>query len=174
VPSWRFAHIDELERPDPPTDPDFTEEERERARAELRRRPAEQEARNAEVAGKFPDFGTRWRQIRRVFGITSFGASANEADAGEPLIIPHDESEHGQEELYVVMRGRAQFECDGDTMEGGAGAMLYVPPGTLRAVTAVEDGTLLLMLGGRPGTYEPPIWARDWRPPREWLERRRA
>ncbi len=51
--------------------------------------------------------------------------------------------------------------------------MLYVEPGVLRSATALEDSTLLLMLGGRPGAYEPPIWAPDWRPPRAWLDARR-
>ncbi len=83
---WRFAHIDDFPRAEPPSDPDFTEEEREAARAELRRRPPEQEERNRAVREAFPGYGKLWRTVRRTFGITSFGVSANEADAGEPLL----------------------------------------------------------------------------------------
>ena len=172
MPGWRFAHIDDFPRPDPPVDADVTPEEREAARPERRRRTGGQGARNVAARAAFPDFGKRWRALRRTFGISAFGASANEADAGEPLVIPHDESEHGHEEVYVVLRGRARFECDGETREGGPGSLLYVPPAVMRSVTALEDSTLLLMLGGVPGTYEPPIWAPDWRPPREWLDAR--
>jgi hypothetical protein len=33
--------------------------------------------------------------------------------AGQELIVPHDETSFGgQEEVYVVVRGRARFVCD--------------------------------------------------------------
>jgi quercetin dioxygenase-like cupin family protein len=81
------------------------------------------------------------------------------------LILPHDEAEHGQEEVYVVLRGRARIEVDGEAHTAEAGDVLYARPGVLRAAYADEDDTLLLIVGGIPGTYSPPIWALDWRPP---------
>ena len=57
------------------------------------------------------------RPIRFHFGITSFGVNAFTAhQVGDRLINEHDESqEHDlQEELYLVQRGRATFELDGE------------------------------------------------------------
>jgi hypothetical protein len=48
-------------------------------------------------------------------GITAFGVNAWTArDAGDRIINEHDESEpDSNEELYLVLRGRAVFELDG-------------------------------------------------------------
>ena len=57
------------------------------------------------------------RPVRFHFGITSFGVNAFTAhQVGYRLINEHDESQaHDlQEELYLVQRGRATFELDGD------------------------------------------------------------
>jgi hypothetical protein len=57
------------------------------------------------------------RPVRFHFGITSFGVNAFTAhQVGDRLINEHDESqEHDlQEELYLVQRGRATFELDGE------------------------------------------------------------
>ena len=174
APRARFATTADVGAAAPVAASDVTDAEREAARAELRRRPPEQAERNRQTLEEHPAFGKRWHEIRRFFGITAFGVSANEGDAGQPLVIPHDESEHGQEELYLVVRGSARFEVGDETFEGGVGAMLYAPPGVLRAIRALEDDTLLFMFGGAPGTYEPPIWTKDWRPPDWWLARHRS
>ena len=51
-----------------------------------------------------PAFGRNWRSVRRHFGIDGFGANANEAEAGELLVVPHAGDDHaGQEEIYVLL-----------------------------------------------------------------------
>jgi hypothetical protein len=76
-----------------------------------------------------PDFGNRWQSIGDHFGIAGFGVNANVADAGRELIVPHDETEYGgQEELYLLLRGRARFTCDGETVELAPGEMMHVSP----------------------------------------------
>ena len=67
-----------------------------------------------------------WRPVRHHFGITSFGVSAWTArDAGDRIINEHDESEPGaNEELYLVLRGRAVFELDGDQVVAPAGTFV--------------------------------------------------
>ena len=163
---WVVVDISEIPGAFVPEDqPGLTREQREQARARLRHRPPEQTARNEQAAREFPSFGHHWHAIRQNLGITAFGVNANEGDAGELLFIPHDESEHGHEEVYVVVRGRARFEVDGNTIEAGPGHLLYARAGTLRSATALDDGTLVLAIGGLPGSYTPPIWAADWRPP---------
>jgi mannose-6-phosphate isomerase-like protein (cupin superfamily) len=105
--------------------------------------------------------GRRTHDVRRFLGVTAFGVNAFESPAGERLVFPHDEVEHGHEEIYLVVRGRARYVCDGEEGELGASELLYVRPGVHRELFAVEP-TLLFLVGGKPGAYTPPIWARDY------------
>jgi hypothetical protein len=87
---------------------------------------------------------------------------------GELLVVPHDELGEGEqnEELYLVVEGRARFVCDGETVELGPGEVLFARPGVKREATALDTPTMLVIVGGRPGEpYAPPIWAWDWRVP---------
>jgi len=104
-----------------------------------------------------PGYGARWHSIGEALGISGFGVNANEADAGRELIVPHTETEYGeQEELYVVVRGRARFRCDGEPVDLGPGEVLLVSHEVSREAEALEDGTLVLCIGGTPGKpYSP-------------------
>ena len=99
-----------------------------------------------------------WRPVRFHFGITSFGVNAFTGhEVGDRLINEHDESqEHDlQEELYLVQRGRATFELDGERIDAPAGTLVFAPPAVKRTAFAEEPGTTLLALGGTPGkAYE--------------------
>ncbi|HET6849115.1 MAG TPA: hypothetical protein VFH74_09665 [Gaiellales bacterium] len=98
------------------------------------------------------DFGRSWHSIGEQLGIAGFGVNANEADAGRELIVPHTETAYGeQEELYVIIRGRARFTCGGEAVELGPGGMLWVEHEVRREAVALEDGTLVLCVGGTPG-----------------------
>jgi hypothetical protein len=106
------------------------------------------------------------RPVRYHFGITSFGVNAwTGHEAGDRIINEHDEGEEedGQEELYLVQRGRAGFELDGERVEAPAGTFVFVRPGVKRTAFAEEPGTTIVALGGTPGkAYEPSgyeIWA---------------
>jgi tetratricopeptide (TPR) repeat protein len=102
-----------------------------------------------------------FRPVRHHFGITSFGVTAWTArDAGDRIINEHDESEaDGAEELYLVVRGRAVFELDGDRVAAPAGTFVFAPPGVKRTAFAEEPETTVLALGGTPGkAYEPDGW----------------
>jgi hypothetical protein len=76
--------------------------------------------------------------------------------------------------VYVVLEGRVRFHCDGEEVEAGAGSVLHLAPEVVRGAVALETPTALLLLGGKRGAYEPPIWASDWRPPESWLADRRS
>jgi hypothetical protein len=102
-----------------------------------------------------------FRPVRHHFGISSFGVSAWTArDVGDRIINEHDESEPGSsEELYLVLRGRAVFELDGDRVAAPAGTFVFAPPGVKRTAFAEEPETTVLALGGTPGkVYEPDGW----------------
>jgi tetratricopeptide (TPR) repeat protein len=78
------------------------------------------------------------------------------------LVDEHDEAggDGGQEELYVVLRGRARFTLEGDEIEVPAGTFLFVrDPAVKRAATALEPDTAVLAIGGRPGeAFAPSSW----------------
>jgi tetratricopeptide (TPR) repeat protein len=123
-----FARLDELE-PAPITAPDAT------------------------------DDGRRRFNLRRSFDITSFGVQAFTAPSGIDVINAHDEmllGEAGQEELYVVVKGAATFEIDGESIEATEGSLVHVRPTAMRKATAKDDGATILVIGGTPGkAYEP-------------------
>jgi tetratricopeptide (TPR) repeat protein len=100
-----------------------------------------------------------WRPVRKHFGIMSFGINAWTApNAGDRIINEHDEDgEH--EELYIVQRGRATFELDGERIDAPAGTFVFADPGVKRTAFAEEPGTTLIALGGTPGqAFEPNGW----------------
>jgi mannose-6-phosphate isomerase-like protein (cupin superfamily) len=111
-----------------------------------------------------------WRPVRHHFGITSFGVNAwTGRDAGDRIINEHDESDEN-EELYIVLRGRAVFELDGDRVDAPAGTLVFARPGVKRTAFAEEPGTTIIAVGGTPGeAYEPHGWEL-WAPLRPLYE----
>jgi tetratricopeptide (TPR) repeat protein len=101
---------------------------------------------------EMPD-GFVWRPVRRRFDIRAFGVNAYTALAvGGPIVEEHTESTLGHEEIYLVLRGRARFTIDGNDHELAAGQLVHVSdPSLRRGAVALEDGTVVLALGGKPG-----------------------
>jgi hypothetical protein len=108
--------------------------------------------------------GLLWRPVRRRLGIESFGVNAYTADeAGQEVVEHHDETGSGagkHEELYVVIRGRATFTLDEETIEAPAGTFVFVRERSVkRGARAEEPGTTVLALGGKPGeAFEVSPW----------------
>ena len=101
--------------------------------------------------------------MRKALDVKAFGVNIYGADAGKRVIEEHDElgSAAGRhQELYVVIRGRARFELDGDVHDAPTGTQVFVrDPAVRRGAHAEEDGTLVLVAGGNPGhPYEVSIW----------------
>jgi mannose-6-phosphate isomerase-like protein (cupin superfamily) len=98
-----------------------------------------------------------WRPVRHHFGIEAFGINAYTADqAGRRVVEEHDElGEAGvgrHQELYVVLSGRAAFTVDGNDFEAPAGTFVFLgDPAVRRGAVALEAGTTVLAIGGRPG-----------------------
>jgi uncharacterized cupin superfamily protein len=105
-------------------------------------------------------FNRGWHSVGRHLGVGAFGVNAKEAEAGRELVARHTEEEFGgQEELYVLVRGRARFTCDGETVDVGPGDVLFAGPAVVREAVALETPTLLVMIGGTP---EMPYAAPEW------------
>jgi mannose-6-phosphate isomerase-like protein (cupin superfamily) len=152
--SWRLVPLADI--PSEPARPDDPALAAARAEAEHGGHPA--------FAG-YPAPSPTWHAVRTVFRITAFGVAAAEAARGEALIWPHTEAHYGHEELYLVLEGRARFLFDDDSeVEVGPHDLLYVKPKVGRGAIALETPTKLFIVGGRPGVYDPPPWASDWRP----------
>ena len=160
---WRVAKLSEI----PPRSelPGFSAEDYREAMAERAPHILERWAKAGET---FEHEHRKTHDVRGFLGVESFGVNAFQAHEGELLIVPHDELGEGeqQEELYLVVEGRAQFTCDGEEVELGTGDVLFARPGVERQAIALDSPTMLLIVGGRPGEpYSPPIWASDWRVP---------
>lgn len=101
-----------------------------------------------------------WVPIRRRLGIGSFGVNAfRAANEGEALVEDHVESP-GQEELYVLLQGRARLKVGDETLDISAGTAVFVErPDLRRSGIALEDDTVVLAIGGWPGRpYQPLPW----------------
>ena len=109
-----------------------------------------------EMAGNEIDGRVRL-DIRHHFGIRAFGTSAVRSIDGGVVIREHDEmgfriGQSGQEELYVVVAGRATFTVDGEQVDAPSGTVVFVrEPAATRSAVAEEPGTTVLAVGGRPG-----------------------
>jgi len=100
-----------------------------------------------------PD-GFVWRPIRRRFGIKAFGVNAYTAtEAGGRIIEEHTEGALGHQEIYLVLLGRARFTIDGTDHELGPGQMVFLrDPELRRGAVALDDYTVVIALGGKPGS----------------------
>jgi tetratricopeptide (TPR) repeat protein len=94
--------------------------------------------------------GSNLIPVRHALGFQPAGVNAWIADSGGQLIPPHDE-DSGNEELYVVVRGRATFTVGEETADAPAGSLVFVPPEIYRTASAEENGTIVFAVGGTVG-----------------------
>jgi hypothetical protein len=102
-----------------------------------------------------------YRPVRHRLGITSFGATTWTArSAGDLIVDEHDEGDPtADEELFLVLRGHAVFELEGDRVDAPAGTFVFAPPRTGRRAVAAEAETTVMLIEGTPGkAYEPRGW----------------
>jgi len=109
------------------------------------------------------DEGADWFRLRRDLDVRAFGVNAYGADAGKRVIEEHDElggAAGRHQELYVVIRGSARFQLDGEEVAAATGTFLFIrDPAVRRGALAEEDGTVVLVAGGTPGkAYEVSTW----------------
>jgi mannose-6-phosphate isomerase-like protein (cupin superfamily) len=97
--------------------------------------------------------------VRAGLGISAFGAN---------IIVlppcyttePHDESDTGQQELYVALAGSGAVDIAGMRLALDPDHFVRVDAGTARTLTSGPDGLRVLCVGGVPGAaYQPPEWS---------------
>jgi mannose-6-phosphate isomerase-like protein (cupin superfamily) len=90
-------------------------------------------------------------------GIRSFGMQVLDFPAGFADYPEHDHAEDGQEEVYLVLSGDAEFVVDGEEMTLTRGQMIKVDTGSKRKLYPGTDGVRVLAIGCTPGgVYERP------------------
>ncbi len=90
-------------------------------------------------------------------GIRSFGLQVLDLPGRFADYPEHDHADDGQEEVYVVLEGSAEFEVAGERLSATPGTMLRVGPESRRSLIAGPDGVRVLAIGCAPGgTYQRP------------------
>jgi mannose-6-phosphate isomerase-like protein (cupin superfamily) len=94
---------------------------------------------------------TSLRPVRHHLGITAFGTNGWVAENVGDRLMPSHEEDPGNEELYVVVSGRARFEIDGEAVDAPAGTLVFCRPEANRTAFAEEVGTMVLAVGSTVG-----------------------
>jgi len=94
------------------------------------------------------------RFVRRELGVEAFGANWFELGPGM-VGREHDETDTGQEEVNVVVKGSGTYRIDSEEVPVRAGTFLRFDPETTRVPIAGPEGMTFLAIGARRGSYEP-------------------
>ena len=102
-----------------------------------------------------------WYPLQHALGIDTFGINLFVATRAEQTLVEeHDERGSGQQELYLVLDGRAVFELDGERVSVEAGeAIAVTDPSVRRSAKALAAGTNLMVIGAGDAPF-----ASTWNP----------
>jgi hypothetical protein len=112
--------------------------------------------------GELPDLWDGFAKlVRQGMGIEGFGAQIMDLPP-DYSTKSHNESDSGQQELYVALRGSGAVVVHGDEDERltlDTEHLVAVDPDHDRTLTSGSDGMRVLCIGGAPGKpYEAPDW----------------
>lgn len=116
-----------------------------------------------------PIHGGLARRARASLGVSAWGMQVltlpphwdgypehnHDADAFDP----------NQEEVYIPIAGSATLAAGDDRFDLHPGVMARVGPQQHRRVLPGEDGIRMIVLGGRPGSFDAPSWTELGAPP---------
>jgi uncharacterized cupin superfamily protein len=96
--------------------------------------------------------------VRDGLDITAFGVQIMDLPPGHGT-KSHDESESGQQELYVALRGSGTVVAGEDRFPLDPEHLVRVDAGVGRVLEGGPDGLRVLCVGGVPGApYSAPEW----------------
>ena len=106
-------------------------------------------------------YGGFVKLVRAGLGITAFGANIMDLPP-DYSTSAHDESETGQQELYVALRGSGSVDVGDARLPLDAEHLVRVDAGTSRVLSSGPDGLRVLCIGSVPGgAYVPQEWGTD-------------
>jgi mannose-6-phosphate isomerase-like protein (cupin superfamily) len=103
-------------------------------------------------------FAGGFKRARAELGVSAWGMQVLDIppDMGDRY-PEHDHGEDGMEEVYVVLRGSAEIEIEGERHPLDTETMVRVGPGVGRKLWSGPQGARILALGGVPGKpYQAP------------------
>jgi mannose-6-phosphate isomerase-like protein (cupin superfamily) len=114
-------------------------------------------------AKSIDDLPTLWdglaKLVRPGLEITAFGANVIDLPPNYSS-KSHDESETGQQELYVALRGAGTVDIGDEKLPLDSEHFVRVDAGTDRVLSSGPEGIRVLCIGGLPGgAYEPQDWS---------------
>jgi mannose-6-phosphate isomerase-like protein (cupin superfamily) len=99
------------------------------------------------------------RLVRPGLEITAFGANIMNLPP-DYSTKSHDESESGQQELYVALQGSGSVDIGDERLPLDSEHLVRVDAGTARVLSSGPEGMRVLCIGGVPGgVYEAPEWS---------------
>lgn len=102
-------------------------------------------------------FGGAFKRARAELGVSAFGMQVIDMPPRADQYPEHDHAETGQEEVFVILRGSAEIDIDGEKVALDPETMVRVGPAAKRKITPGDEGARVLALGGPPGqVYEAP------------------
>ncbi len=97
--------------------------------------------------------------VRAGLGISAFGANIMDLPPNYTT-ESHDETETGQQELYVALRGSGRVLIGDHALTLDEHHVVRVDAGVDRVLSSDGDGLRVLCVGSTPGApYKPPAWS---------------
>ncbi len=98
-----------------------------------------------------------WHSLRHHLGIKAFGINAVTVNKGEHLVKKHNEDD--QQEVFIVIKGKAEFVVNDDKVVLSDGDIIAVDPEPSRSAVALESPTTLIIVGAPVDkAYKIPNW----------------
>jgi mannose-6-phosphate isomerase-like protein (cupin superfamily) len=102
------------------------------------------------------------RRARATLGVTSFGMQVLTLPPNWDGYPDHAHDAHGadpnQEEVYIPLEGSGTLVAGDEQFELEPGKMARVAPQQMRRIVPGAAGIRLVVLGGKPGSFEAPPW----------------
>ncbi|HEX8066510.1 MAG TPA: cupin domain-containing protein, partial [Thermoleophilaceae bacterium] len=96
-------------------------------------------------------FRGAFKRARAELGVEAFGMQVMDLPPNLEQFPEHDHAESGQEEVYLVLRGAAEIEVDGERNPIDPETIVRVGPGAKRKLYTGDEPMRVLALGGVPG-----------------------